>query len=437
MKFYDRKEEINILKQNELQAKKSAVFTVLTGRRRVGKTSLIIHALEKTKYAYLFVAKESEAMLCKKFQLSLNEQLGIQIYGDITKFRNLFEVIMQESCRQHFTIVFDEFQTLYKINSAIFSEIQNLWDKYHTESHINLIVSGSIQSLMRRIFEKAGEPLYGRPTSKFTLRPFTINTLKQILTEHNPNYKNDDLLCLYMISGGVAKYVELLMDAECFTKEKMLNYICRPDSYFLTEGRDLMNQEFGDDSATYFSVLQLIASGNTRRRDIDGALQKDAGMYLYNLERNYHIISRLKPLLAPDNGKVSGYEIADQFLRFWFRFICPYQTLIERQQFSLLRKNIGQNYEWFSGRTLEQYFQAQAIESGNYTKIGNWWNRKGENEIDMIALNEFDHTGVVAEIKRNPLKISLTALEHKMTALPKVQFGKYKLSTQMLSLEDL
>lgn len=61
-----------------------------------------------------------------------------------------------------------------------------------------------------------------------------------------------------MITGGVAKYVELLMDAGCYTKEKMLNYVCRQDSYFLSEGRDLMNQEFSEESTTYFSVLQLI-----------------------------------------------------------------------------------------------------------------------------------------------------------------------------------
>lgn len=437
MRFYDREDEIRILLENEALAENTAMFTVLMGRRRVGKTSLIAKALEGKVSAYLFVSRDSEAMLCRKFQRSLEEQLGIHIYGELTYFRDLFEVIMRESINRHFTVVFDEFQTLYKINPAIFSEIQDLWDRYHRESKLNLIVVGSIQSLMRRIFEDKNEPLYGRPTSKFTLYPFRTDVLKEILAEHSPDYGNADLLCLYMITGGVAKYVELLMDAQCYTKDRMLDYVCRQDSYFLTEGRDMVNQEFGDDGVTYFSVLQMIADGMTRRGDIDGAMQKDMGVYLQNLEKNYNMISRLKPLLSKPNSKVSAYEISDRFLRFWFRFICPYQSLIERKQLGLVRSNIANNYERFSGRTLEQYFQAKAFESGLYTQVGNWWDRKGENEIDLIALNEFNHTAVAAEIKRNSEKINLHALEAKVETLRKSDFGKYSFSLQALSLEDM
>ena len=437
MQFYDRKSEISILKENELQSRKSAVFTVLMGRKRVGKTTLITTALKDYDYAYLFVSKDSEAVLCRKFQQTLEEQLGIRVYGTISHFRDLFEVIMKESLNRHFIIIFDEFQTLYKVNPAIFSEIQDLWDRYHRESHLYLITSGSIQSLMKRIFENENEPLYGRPTSKLTLKPFTINVIKQIFRDHCPDYKNEDLLCLYMITGGVAKYVELLMDAGCYTKEKMLNYVCRQDSYFLSEGRDIMNQEFSDESATYFSILQLIAGGLTTRSDIDGAMQKDMGAYLQNLEKNYLMVTRLKPLLAKPNSKVTAYEISDQFLRFWFRFVWPYQSLVERGQLSLLRQNMGQHYEPFTGRTLEQYFQTQAMETGQYTLVGNWWDRKGGNEIDMIALNEFDHTGVVAEIKRNPRKLSLTKLQEKVDVLPHQAFGAYSLSLRGLSIEDM
>ena len=437
MKFYDRESEIDLLRENEQQARQSAVFTVLMGRRRVGKTTLLTTALEGCDYAYLFVSRDSEAVLCQKFQQTLEEQLGIRVYGTISHFRDLFEVIMKESLNRHFTIIFDEFQTLYKVNPAIFSEMQDLWDRYHRDSRLYLITSGSIQSLMKRIFEDENEPLYGRPTSRMTLLPFTISVIKQIFRDHCPNYKNEDLLCLYMITGGVAKYVELLMDAGCYTKERMLNYVCRQDSYFLSEGRDLMNQEFSDESTTYFSILQLMANGKNTRSDIDGAMLKDMGVYLQNLEKNFLLVARLKPLLAKPNSKVTAYEISDPFLRFWFRFVWPYQSLVERRKLSLLRQNMGQHYEQFTGRTLEQYFQAQTMETGQYTLVGNWWDRKGENEIDMIALNEFNHTGVAAEIKRNPRKISITTLQEKVNALPPQFFGDYKLTLRALSIEDM
>ena len=161
------------------------------------------------------------------------------------------------------------------------------------------------------------------------------------------------------------------------------------------------------------------------------------GVYLQNLEKNYLMVSRLKPLLAKPNSKVTSYEISDQFLRFWFRFVWPYQSLVERGQLSLLRQNMSQHYDQFTGRTLEQYFQTQAMESGLYTLVGNWWNRKGKNEIDMIALNEFDHTGMAAEIKRNPRKISLKELQEKVDTLPSKTFSEYTLSLRGLSIEDM
>ncbi len=437
MKFYDRINELAILQDNEQQSFDNAVFTVLMGRRRVGKTSLITQSLKDKEYAYLFVSKDSEALLCQTFQKDLEDQIGLTIYGEVTKFKDLFEIIMKEAQKRHLTIVMDEFQTLYKINPSIFGDIQNIWDRYKRDAKINFIVLGSIQTLMKRIFEDKSEPLYGRPTAKFTLRPFTIEVIKQILRDANPNYSPEDLLCLYMITGGVAKYIELLIDAKCYTKEKMLNYVCRQDSYFLTEGKDLLNQEFSGEFATYFSILQVIAAGKTKRSEIDSCLHRDLGTYLQNLESKYELISRVKPLLSKQNGKVTAYEIHDNFLRFWFRFIYPYQSLIERNLFSLLRSNIAQNYEGFTGRTLERYFQDKLMETEHFTQVGNWWDRKGQNEIDLIAINEFDHTGIVAEIKRNSHKISLTKLQEKVAVLPKKDFGDYHLQSKGLALEDM
>ena len=437
MKFYDRENELKILKTNELQSRGNATFMVLNGRRRIGKTSLLLKAMEGLEYAYMFISNDNEAMLCKKFCNILQQQLNIDIYGTPTQLGEIFDIVMKESTKRHFTIIFDEFQTLYKINPAIFGEIQDLWDRYHTKSKINLIVSGSIQSLMRQIFGAKGEPLYGRPTSRMTLRPFGVKTIKEIIADHCPNYDNESLLCLYMITGGVPKYVELLMDAGCTTKDKMLEYVCRPDSYFLTEGRDIMNQEFNNDSATYYSILQLVASGITRRSEIDSVLQKDMGSYLQNLEQNFGMLTRKRPLFARPNGKNTSYEVSDIFMRFWFKFICPYQSLIEQQQMKLLLENIKLGYEQFSGRTLEQYFQTKYMETGNFTQIGNWWDRKGGNEIDMIALNEINRTGIVAEIKRNPKKINPADLERKIANLPKPDFAKYTLKTEMLSIKDM
>lgn len=437
MRFYDREKETAILRENELNSREHASFMVLMGRRRIGKTTLLTHAFEGQQYAYLFVSRDSEALLCRKFQSSLEEQIGLHIYGSVSRLRDLFEIIMRESVQRHFTLIIDEFQELYKVNSSSFSEMQDIWDRYHDHSHINLIACGSIHTLMKRIFEDKSEPLFGRPTSKMTLRPFSVATLKTILSDANPNYAPDDLLCLYMLTGGVAKYIELLVDGGCSTKEKMLDAVCRQDSYFLSEGHDLLVNEFQGEYGTYFSILQLIASGITRRSEIDGALQKDSGAFINKLEKDYEMITKLQPIMAKPGSKTSIYEVHDHFLRFWFRFIYPYQSLVERGQLGILRKYIGEQYSQFSGRSLELYFQDKLMETGDFTAIGNWWDRSGKNEIDIVALNEFSHTGLIAEVKRNKERIHIEQLLAKAEALPKAQFGRYKFEFKGLSLDDM
>lgn len=437
MNFYDRDNELKLLNDIEKQSNSVAQFTVIKGRRRIGKTRLLLKAMKGKDYVYLFVGRGSEAIICQKFQTEIEQSLGISIYGTLTHFSDVFELLLKESTKRHFSVIIDEVQNFQYINNLIFSEMQRIWDQYQSASKINLIVCGSIRTMMRHIFENQSEPLYGRATSKINLRPFPTHILKQIMSDYCPNYKPDDLLALYMITGGVAKYVELLIDNRCFTKNKMFDFFCREDSYFLSEGKELMANEFSNEFDTYFSILQVVSAGKTRLSEIDNLIGKPSGVYLSNLEKNYEMVSKIKPILAKPNTKTTQYQINDNFMRFWFRFVFPYQSLIECGQHELLRQNITDGYERFSVKTLEKYFQTKLMESGQFTQIGNWWNRKGENEIDIIALNDFNHTGIVAEVKRNPSKISISALKEKFSDLPASDFGHYNLSLQGFSLEDI
>ena len=77
------------------------------------------------------------------------------------------------------------------------------------------------------------------------------------------------------------------------------------------------------------------------------------------------------------------------------------------------------------------------METGEFTQVGNWWDKKGENEIDILAINEFTHEGLIAEVKRNEQKISLHSLSDKAVHLPSSQFGRYKFKLQGLSIKDM
>lgn len=436
MKFFDRNTELGLMEKNWKLSSKHSVMTTIMGRRRVGKTSLIIKSLAGQKFLYLYISKDNESVLCSKFQRKAQEQLGLNIFGAVNNFSDLFELLMNFGTKEHYTLILDEFQNLLSINPAIPSHIQDIWDRLKDKSRVNLILCGSIYSMMKRLFEGEDEPLYGRRDSAIKLAPFTTKTIKNILSDYNPNYAADDLLCLYMLTGGVAKYVSLLMDSGATNKEKMLDYALSADSPFISEGAELLVSEFGRDYGTYFSILQLIAAGMGSQSQIDGAIGKNTGAYLANLSSEYNFISRNQPLLSKPGSRNIRWCIDDCFLRFWFRFIYPYQDLIETGNIQQLRKYIDSQYELFSGKTLEQYFQHKLMETGRYTATGNWWDRKGKNEIDILAVNEFSKKILVAEVKRNAQKISLSTLVAKASQLPE-DFSKYELEYKMLSLKDM
>ena len=393
-------------------------------------------ALEGKKYIYLFVSRTSEVLLCDAFKREITDTLSIPIYGTPTRFRDLFELLMQHAASEHFTLIIDEFQDFDRVNPSIFSDIQNMWDRYSPLAKINFIVCGSIYSLMKHIFEDHKEPLFGRLTSKFVLKPFKTSVLIEILRDYNPAYTPDDLLCLYTLTGGVAKYVTLLMDAGAVTLETMIDFVTQPDSPLLTEGRDMLVQEFGRDYSTYFSILQLIASGYTRQGEIDGIIGKNSGPYLNNLSEGYSLIQRRLPLLSKPGTRNLRWYIADNFLNFWFRFIYPHQSAIELEKYAELNTYIKSHYVQYSGGMLEKYFRDRVAETTNVTLVGNYWDSKGENEIDLIALNDFEKKGLIAEVKRNPDKINYTLLAQKMANLPK-EFSKYSLIQKGLSLDDM
>ena len=143
--------------------------------------------------------------------------------------------------------------------------MQRIWDKYHTVSHINLIVCGSIYSMMTKIFKDKKEPLYNRQTRFMSIKPFTPAVLKEIMAEYNPDYTPEDLLALYSFTGGVAKYVQLLIDAGATTKTKMLNQIIKSDSIFLGEGKAILIEEFGKVQELHCNSERCFSGGHLTR----------------------------------------------------------------------------------------------------------------------------------------------------------------------------
>lgn len=439
MRFFDRKEEIATLRKIRDNAEGNAQFTVLTGRRRIGKTSLVLKAYEDKPVLYFFVGRKAESLLCEEFRHEVEDKLGIKLGGTPSGFTELFDYLMQLSKQQSFTLFIDEFQNFVRVNSSVFSDIQKIWDLNHSESRMNLVVCGSIYSMMTKIFRDKKEPLYNRQNRFMTIHAFKPSVLKEILDAYHPGYTKEDLLALYTFTGGVAKYVELLVDDNALTYEAMIDSIISPDSTFINEGRSILIEEFGKDYDTYFSILSAIASGKTRRSEIESIIGRHISGYLTRLEDDYEIITKQIPVGAKPLSKNAIYVIRDNFFTFWFRFIFKYAHIIEIGAYGQLRTLIKRDYPTYSGKILERYFIDKAIESGGYTLIGQWWDRKGENEIDMITANELDKTVEIYEIKRNRQKIDMSALEQKVKIMLTTVhlFNGYHIETKGLDLQDM
>jgi len=436
MKFYDRENELSLLDETRVLSAHSAKMTVIVGRRRVGKTSLVKKACEGRPFLYFFVARKTESLLCQEFVEEVERSLQKSVPGEFRSFIRLFEYLLILAQSEPFTLIIDEFQEFYQINDSVYSDMQNLWDRYKSTSKMNLVLSGSVYSLMKKIFENAKEPLFGRADERIRLQPFTVEVIKTIVTDHRPDCKPGDLLAFYILTGGVAKYVELFVDKKSFTLRQMLDEIFRENSLLLDEGKNILIEEFGKEYTTYFSILSLIATGQTSRSEIESMLEKNVGGYLERLEKDYQIIRSIRPILAKPDGRVQKYIIEDNFLGFWFRFIYKYRSAIEIGNYHYVRTIVERDFNTFSGPYLEKYFRAKIALSRSFSLVGQYWEKRNQNELDIVAINDLEKKALITEVKLNKTKISLDQLKLKSVKIMNHLPG-YEITWSGLSLEDV
>lgn len=396
-------------------------------------------SVENLPTVYLFVGRKSEATLCAEFIPVINQSLGIFVPAEIRTFRSLFQYLMELASHRSFNLVIDEFQEFYNINESVYSDMQNIWDAYRKKSKMNLIVSGSIYSLMQKIFQNNKEPLFGRADNIIKLSAFDLVTLKEIMRDYHPEYQNDDLLAFYSFTGGVPKYVELLCDNTTLNVDEMISFMVRENSSFTDEGKHLLIEEFGKNYAIYFSILSAVAGGINTQPEIEAALgDKSIGGQIKRLIEDYNILVRQRPILAKEGSQAVRYEIQDNFIRFWFNYFDRYRSLIEIKNFVGLQNIIKSDYPTYSGIMLERYFKQQFAESFRFREIGSWWESKGnQNEIDIVALKLEKNQAIVAEVKRQKKNFKPELLAAKVEHLKNKLLAKYQIEAVCLSLQDM
>ena len=153
MKFYNREIELEQLRQIELLSHEASQMTVLTGRRRIGKTKLLLNAVQDNPSVYLFVSRKSESILSQQFAEEASRALNIPI-GNYDSVSALLEHLMRISQTQPFSLIIDEFQELSRVDPGAYSSLQRDWDMMKGDMKLNLVVSGSVNRLMNNEFSR-------------------------------------------------------------------------------------------------------------------------------------------------------------------------------------------------------------------------------------------------------------------------------------------
>ena len=163
------------------------------------------------------------------------------------------------------------------------------------------------------------------------------------------------------------------------------------------------------------------------------------GGYLERLKSHFNLIERHVPIFSKPKTKNVRYILNDNFLILWFRFFYKYQNYIESGALNQLHRIIMRDISVVEGFMLERYFRQKLRESQRYTQIGQFWDRKGENEIDIVAINEIDGIADLYEVKKDKARYDENLLKQKVAYMLQVcpELKKLDIHLACLSLEDM
>ncbi|WP_462324933.1 ATP-binding protein [Desulfoplanes sp.] len=420
MQFINREQELIRLERE--YARSGFSFSVIYGRRRMGKTRLIKEFIHQKNALYFLADTQTETLNMQRLQMVGAEQFGDDLLADIRfdDWEKLVRYIVERAAgnTEKFILVIDEFQYLAQANSAMPSVWQRIVDQFLAHSNVMLILCGSIIPLMYKHTLDYASPLYGRRTSQLKLAPLNFMNFEKFY----PNASNHLKVELYSILGGVPKYIELF-DVEEDIFSCIQNNFLDTSSFFYQEPRFLLNEEFSSQT-TYFSILQIIASGEHKL----GKIASKVGTTTNNLTsfmnklRELDILTREVPILEdnPEKSKKGLYFFKDNFLQFWFSFIFPYTSYLEMDNQDFVLSRIKTGFQNHCALAFEKICirLLYADPPVSLSKIGRYWDKNVE--IDIVGIGDQDI--LFGECKWSSHKVGtniLSDLQHKLQNIPR------------------
>jgi AAA+ ATPase superfamily predicted ATPase len=395
MDFVGRDMELGLL--DELYRRPGAQFLILYGRRRIGKTRLVIQWGREAgePYLYWMATQTSATNQLRYFSQALFQFLNPHVTVDPTfsyiSWGAALAEVGRAAATRRLIVVLDEFTYVMQADPEVPSLIQKAWDHQLQASNVFLILMGSLAGIIQRTALDYQSPLYGRATARLKLQPLSFGALAGLL----PNYDPEQRVAVYTITGGVPAYVELF-DDRLNVLQNLQQRIVTPANVMLTDAVFLLHEQLGE-PRNYMAVIEAIAAGFHQLTDIatmSGIDRSNITKYLAVL-REMGYVERQAPatIRRPEQSRQGRYVITDPYLRFYFRFLSPHLAAIEqgrvRQATSLLYDHL---LDFIGTHTFEELCREWVnvtAEMGKFPflpeRTGSFWSRTAQ--VDVLAIN--------------------------------------------------
>ncbi|KSW11559.1 hypothetical protein CF15_01610 [Pyrodictium occultum] len=312
--FIDRAGELEALER--LWSRGEPGLVVVYGRRRVGKTRLILEWLRGRPHAYFQAGLWSSSQNLEELARSLEEQLGL---GGLSRlgFRSLRDLLQLASRLlegRRAAIVLDEFTYWLRVSPSVASDLQWFVDHVLPGTRLLLVISGSLVGLVERDLLGGGAPLYGRARLRLRLGELPAWCLPYFA----PRYGEEDLVRLYALLGGVPQYLRLIDDSTAPVEAYLSLF--GPGGALSDEPLFLLREEFRDPHP-YLALLRALAQGATGV----GEAASRAGMPASHASRYLRVLADLGLVEreTPLFSRRGLYRVGDRLLRSWLYLVEP------------------------------------------------------------------------------------------------------------------
>lgn len=395
MRFIDRKSELKEL--NDLLLQPSAQFVLLYGRRRVGKTTLLLHwaAQSGRPFIYWAAVRDTPAQVRQGYTRALWRWAHpeSQSVPRFNTWEEVFETTFHLIGDQKVILILDEFAYAVESDPSLPSYLQAAWDQLFKGRNLTIVLSGSHIGMMTELISYQA-PLYGRFTAQLRVDALPFGTLHEFL----PHYSAAERVAVYAVAGGVPAYLERFEPSRSFSAN-IQSLFMRRTGIFRSEPFYLIGDVIRRETQTYEAILKSIAGGDRTPQEIGRTLGLSSSYlspYLKQLE-GLHLIQRHIPATIPPkrrrSTKISQYRLLDPYLRFYFRFIAPNIELAEQELSAVLWERISDQFRAFVGMTAFEDLCRQWVlvraRAGDLPLVpevvGSHWSAQAQ--VDVVAIN--------------------------------------------------